>query len=100
MDKGTKMLRAFSWTLSIVTLFVMMIVVGLVSLIVGDWIVIKTGNDLMAWIAGFFVFFGFLCSIGTGIGTWIWLRGPTLYQHESQDNMDHILADISSAERD
>lgn len=103
MSGANLVLKSFTWAVSIISLFVILLCAGLVSLIVGDWIVIKTSNDVLAWGVGFFIFFGFLCSMGTGIGIWMWLKGPTSYQPDSrveEDTMTKILADITSSERE
>lgn len=93
-------LKSLAWGVSVTLLFLMLIVAGLVSMIVGDWIVLKTANSVLAWGVGFFIFFGFLCSMGTGIGIWLWLKGPTSYAVEDEDTMTKVLADISSSQRD
>ena len=60
MPKNNLVLKAFSWAVSITSLFVITLCAGLVSLIVGDWIMMKTENLILSWGVGFFVFFGFL----------------------------------------
>lgn len=93
-------LKSFVWAVSITSLFVITLCAGLVSLIVGDWIIIHTENPYLAWGVGIFVFLGFLCSLGACIGIWIWLRVPSDLTPVSEDTMTKVLADISSSERD
>lgn len=100
MPKNNLVLKAFFWAVSITSLFVITLCAGLVSLIVGDWIMMKTENLILAWGIGFSVFFGFLCSLGTGIGIWIWLKAPTSYAVEEEDTMTKVLAEISTSERE
>ena len=100
MSRNNLVLKAFSWAVSITSLFVILLCAGLVSLIVGDWIMIKTDNYVLSWGVGFFIFFGFLCSLGTGIGIWLWMKGPTSLTPEEEDNMTKVLADIAASERE
>lgn len=100
MAKNNIVLRAFAWTVSIVSLFAILLSVGLVSLIVGDWIIMKTENVYLSWTVVFFIFFGFLCSLGACVGIWMWLRGPTSEAPADEDTMMQVLADMASAERD
>lgn len=93
-------LKAFAWTVSITTLLVSTLSAGIVSFIVADWSYMTTGNYPIAISAGIFVFLGFLCSVGAGIGMWIWLKAPTVYTVESGDNMTRLLADISAAKQE
>lgn len=92
--------RAFTWTVSITTLFVLALVAGIISLIVGDWIMLRTGNSPLAVALGIFVLVGFLSSLGTTIGIWLWLRLPDSLYDDSEDSMTRVLAEMSAAERD
>lgn len=99
MSEKNLIWRAFAWTLSIISLFIILLCTGLVSLIVGDWIIWKTQNEILAWGVGFFIFLGFLSSMGTAIGAWMWLRDPPEVV-KSEDTMTKILADITTSERE
>lgn len=100
MSKRRVVLKAFTWAVSITSLFVILLSAGLVSLIVGDWLMMKTGNEILSWGVGFFNFLGFLCSLGACIGIWMWLRGPISFDPDDTDTMSIVLSDIADAERD
>lgn len=96
------LLRSFTWAVTFTSLFVLTIGAILIALVVGDWISIQTNNAILAWVVGIFVMFGFLCTLGAGVGFFIWLRGPETPAEIRDRNvtMDHILRDATSADRD
>jgi len=71
----------------------------LIAYVVGDWIFWKTENAGLSWFFGIVVLVGFLATLGSGIGFWLWTRSPRIdAQTVPTDTMDIILADM--AERD
>jgi uncharacterized membrane protein YgaE (UPF0421/DUF939 family) len=102
MAKKNLVLRAFTWTVALTSLFVLTLGAVLIALVVGDWITLKTDNTVLAWVVGSTVLTGFLATLGGGIGIWLWLRGP-VNSHEvtdRHDTMDKLLKDMSVIERD
>lgn len=93
--------RSFTWAVVYTSLFVLTLGAVLISIVVGDWIMIKTENIALAWIVGSAVLVGFLCTLGGGIGFWLWLRYPTSPAEvaDRHDTMDRLLADMSVIER-
>lgn len=95
-------LRSFTWAVAFTSLFVLTLGAVLISLVVGDWIILKTDNLTLAWVVGSTVLVGYLASLGAGIGIWLWLRGPTSAAEvaERHDTMDKLLRDMSVLDRD
>lgn len=97
--RNNKFLRGFAWVMSLTILFVLALCAATVSLIVGDWIILKTGEVVLAWTSGIFIFAGFLCSLGISIGVWMWLKVPTAYDLKEKGS-EKFLAEVISAEKD
>lgn len=95
-------LRSFAWTAVFTTLFVLLLGTMLISLVVGDWVYLHTENVILSWTIGIFILFGFLASMGTGIGLWLWLRNPngTLELDSRNDTMDILLKDSGLIDQD
>lgn len=95
-------LRSFTYAVVFTSLFVLTLGTVLIALIVGDWVLIKTANSVLAWFVGAFIMLGFLLTLGAGVGVWIWLRGPSSTDPEEakHDTMDRLLTDMSVIERD
>lgn len=101
-SKRNLIFRAFTWAVVYTTLFVLVISAVLIALVVGDWIILRTGNSGLAWAVGVVILTGFLASLGAAIGVWIWLRYPASPMEVEQRHhaIDKILADMSVIERD
>lgn len=97
--RANKFLRGFAWVMSFTILFVLALCGASVSLIVGDWILWKTGEVALAWTSGIFIFAGFLCSLGVSIGIWMWLKVPTAYDLKEK-GPEKFLAEVVSSEKD
>jgi hypothetical protein len=95
-------LRSFTWAVVYTSLFVLTLGGVLISLVVGDWIMLRTGNTVLAWVTGSIVLTGFLATLGGGVGFWLWLRGPVTPQEvtDRHDTMDKLLKDMSVLDRD
>lgn len=95
-------LRSFTYAVVLTTLFVLTLGTVLIALVVGDWLIIKTGNEVLAWFMGAFIMLGFFGTLGAGVGGWLWLRGPSSSDPRitQQDSMDRLLADMSVLDRD
>lgn len=96
-------LKAFKWAVVLTSLFVLTLGAVLISLVVGDWILWKTANSVLSWFVGSVVLIGFLATLGTGIGIWIWVKGPASHKSDDDkrtDTMDMILKDMNVIERD
>lgn len=89
----TMLTKSLAWTSALTTLFVLAIGAVLISLVVGDWIALKTGNFVIAWVIGIFIMLGFLVTLGAGVGIWLWLRTPIApsQKEDLHQSMDKIL---------
>ncbi len=93
--------RSFAWTVVLTTLFVLTLGAVLISYVVGDWIFWKTENSVLSGFLGGVVLMGFLATLGSGIGFWLWTRSPKIGMTpgaDPVDTMEIILADMQ--ERD
>lgn len=100
-NRDRKLLRAFSWAVSLTSLFILTLGAVLISLIVGSWMMEKTGLPVLSWLSGAGILLGFLCTMGAGVGMWLWLRTyrePT--PEDNADSLDKILAEMASADRE
>lgn len=96
------LVRSLTWTVVITSLFVLTLGAVLISIVVGDWIMMKTDNYPLAWTLGVTVMVGFLITLGGGIGFWLWMRGPASTDEvtDQHDTIDRLLADMTVIDRD
>lgn len=100
--RSNVVLRSFTWAVAFTSLFVLTLGAVLIALVVGDWILLKTSNEALAWTVGVTVLVGYLATLGAGVGFWLWLRGPASSSEVSDrnDTMDKLLKDIRVIDRD
>lgn len=94
--------KSFTWSAVLTTLFVLALGAVLIALVVGDWIAIKTDNIPMAWAVGIFIMMGFLCTLGTGVGLWIWLKTDEerVEERNLYEAMDRLIENSSIEEEE
>jgi len=102
MTKNGIVLRSFTYTVALTSLFVLTMGAVLISIVVGDWIYIHTEDRPLSWFIGIIVMLGFLATLGTGVGVWLWFRGANSVttEIEKEDSMDRLLSDIEKVHRD
>lgn len=102
MSKKNLVLRSFTYTVALVSLFVLTLGAVLIAIVVGDWIFIHTSDRPLSWFVGILVMFGFLGTLGAGVGVWLWLKGTRedLDSPPRTDTIDKLLEDVSKIDRD